>query len=134
MPTNTSNDSFALLAQVASFAQDPSFCGQLRELVTKHEAKLRVQAQRAVYAQQMREAAAGDARVDGLLALYSRGELNYSETQWVPDIYQALENNGLVFCQHGPRNDAGLTSRHLTLSTAGRALAEELKALTPVAA
>lgn len=127
MASTQTIDAFALMAQVGEYAQDPVFLCRLKALISSHEANLAKQARCATYALRLRAAPQTDRHVRALLALLGRANLRYGETEMVPDPYQDLEDHGLVYCQHGPRNDRGLDVRTITLTPAGLSLAEMIR-------
>lgn len=127
MASTNTIEAFALMARVGEFAQDAVFLARLKALVSSHEDSLRQQAQRAAYALRLMAAPQDDRDVKALLALLGRTHLRYGENEFVPDPYQTLEDNGLVYCQFGPRNERGLSARTITLTSAGAELAESIR-------
>ena len=124
--TTTSSDALALLAQVATFAQDPRFAFQLKELVQMEEKHQAYLVRQVCYVQQLRDADPSDVRVRRLLELHRRRGRNFGPREWIPDEYQAHEDFGLVHCQHHDINNPRFDMRTLTMMPAGDALAKEL--------
>ena len=133
------NKNQELLAAVTEYLEDKVFACRLENLVVEHRRLLASRADAETFISRLLDVSNVDSRLhlyaQKLQELQQRTTLTYSETQWVPNEYEALEQHGLVHCRYGAKNSAGLSRRTLELTEAGRrvcvALQSNAKAQLP---
>jgi hypothetical protein len=126
-----------IIISVIQNMEDAAFVHDLKALLAIHKRRKDTVLRIASYKERLIAEGAETTAAMAMILLISAGQLHYSGNQWVPEIYETLEDQGLVSCIYGSSSSSlscssSLKSRMIVPTQEGKLIVERLQTLIEI--